>query len=305
MSLLLIMNPGSGSGHGKHLWAQWEEMLRQAGVSYRCVHTEHIGHAFFLAKTATEADTVVAVGGDGTINEVLDGVMQSGNSDLRMGVLYSGTSPDFCRFHGIPIDPVRAMNALLNGALQQVDVAGITCCDADGHARTAYFGCSCNIGLGASVARCANRWRRYLGDVPGTGASLLRALLANRRVDLELVIDGEEVSLPQVNNLSVVKNPYLASGLRLQLDVGRNDGTLYLVSIAGRSRTGMCRAIPAFYSGAVAGMPGVLVRKCRSVQVTAGQMQEIEFDGDPRGFLPVAIDIRPQALALIGGMPYA
>ncbi|HEY3378020.1 MAG TPA: diacylglycerol kinase family protein [Armatimonadota bacterium] len=301
MSLLLIMNPGSRAGRGQRRWAGWEAMLRRAGVAYRCVYTEHAGHAVALARQASGVETVVAVGGDGTINGVLDGLMQAQRPDVKMGVLYAGTSPDFCRFHGIPSDPERAMTALLAGAMRRVDVARISYRDAEGRECVAHFGCSCNIGLGATTARLANRWRRYLGDVPGTAAALLRALWADQRVDLELVVDGEPLPLPQVNNLSVIKNPYLASGLRLQVDIAPNDGALYLVAISGRSRLGMCRAIPACYSGAVVQAPGVLVRPCRAVQVRARQAQEIEFDGDPRGVLPVTIEVLPQALVLLGG----
>lgn len=300
MSLLLIMNPGSRAGYGQRRWAAWEGMLRQAGVAYQCAYTEYVGHAFTLAQQAHDVETVVAVGGDGTINEVLDGVMQAGNADLRMGVLYSGTSPDFCRFHGIPIEPTQAMTALLAGVMHRVDVARISYQKVEGERCLSHFGCSCNIGLGADIARFANRWRRYIGDVPGTAASLLRALWLNKCVDLELVVDGEEMCLPRVNNLSVLKNPYLASGLRLQVDVQRDDGALFLVAISGRSRSGMLRAIPTFYSGSIAAAPGVLVRKCHTVQVRASHVCEIEFDGDPRGLLPVTIEVQTKALALIG-----
>jgi diacylglycerol kinase family enzyme len=189
-----------------------------------------------------------------------------------MGVLYSGTSPDFCRFHGIPVDPDQAMKALLTGTARSVDVTRINYRGVDGRERVGHFGCSCNIGLGASIARFANRWRRYLGDVPGTGAGLIRALLLNQRIDLELVIDGEALTIPQINNLSVIKNPYLASGLRMELDVLPDDGTLYLVGISGRSRGGMCRAIPTFYTGAVTSIRDVLVRKCRSVTICAQKL---------------------------------
>ena len=74
----------------------------------------------------------VAVGGDGTINEVLDGLAQSGDPRRKMGVLYSGTSPDFCRFHGIPTEPAAALACLIQGKARPVDVVRIAYADADG-----------------------------------------------------------------------------------------------------------------------------------------------------------------------------
>lgn len=301
MKLLLIMNPGSRAGRGQRRWQTWEEGLQAAGVAYDCAATKCLGHARQLAREATGYDTVVAVGGDGTINEVLDGLVQAGRPRQSMGVLYSGTSPDFCKFHRVPIRPAEALAALLSARTREVDVARISYRDGSGAVQVAHFACSCNIGMGAAIARTANRWRRYLGDVPGTGLGVLLALAANTRADLTLDIDGERVTLPATNNLSVVKNPYLASGLRLALDVSPGDGRLWLVGIAGRTPSGLCRLLPSFYSGRVTSAPGLLQRSCRVVSISSPRPAEIEFDGDPRGFLPVQIEVLPRALRLVGG----
>ena len=244
---------------------------------------------------------MVAVGGDGTINEVLDGAVQSGRPDLRMGVLYSGTSPDFCRFHGIPVNPAAALHALVRAESARVDVARIEYRDRDGAPRTAHFGCGCNIGLGASVARFANRVRRRLGDGLGTGLAVIRALLRTEPVDLELDIDGQALPLPRVNNLSILKNPWIASGLKLDLGLRPDDGKLAVVAVHGKSPLGLCALLPGFYTGKAAASGSVWRRDCARVRVRAAREQEVEFDGDPRGFLPVDIRILPRALTLIGG----
>lgn len=294
------MNPGSRSGRGKHLWKTLECGLKQAGVDYTSVFTERVGHATELARTA-ESDVVVAVGGDGTINEVLDGIIKSENVNLKMGVLYSGTSPDFCKFQRIPIRPEEAVAALLSGHTHRVDVARITYHDASGTEQIAHFGCSCNIGMGASVARFANKWRRYLGDVCGTGTGLVYTIARNLRVDVDMEIDGHAVHLPEVNNLTIAKNPHVASGLKLQLDLHTDDGNLSIVGVHAKGRAGILGLLPKFYSGAVTTDPDTFLTQCKSVTITTNERQEIEFDGDPRGFLPAKIEILPQALSLIGG----
>jgi diacylglycerol kinase (ATP) len=301
MSFLLVMNPGSRARRGQRRWARWQAGLEAAGVACECAVTEGPGHARELARDAAGHAAVVAVGGDGTINEVLDGVVQSGRADLAMGVLYSGTSPDFCRFHGLPTAPEAALQALLSGRERRVDVARITYCDAEGVAQVAHFGCSCNVGMGARIARQANHWRPAVGDVPGTGLALLGALLANRQVDLSLEVDGEPLALPATSNLTVLKNRYLASGLRMQLDVGPDDGVLWLAGVSRCGRAGLLRLVPGLYSGRVIGARGLLLRSCRRVSISASRAQEIEFDGDPRGYLPVCIEVMPRALSLIGG----
>ncbi len=301
MKLRLIMNPGSCSGRGRLRWARWEAGLRAAGVPVEALLTGGPGDACRLAREAVAVDTVVAVGGDGTINEVLDGVIQAGRPDLRMGVLYAGTSPDFCRFHRIPVEPDAALACLLAGQTSRVDVARIRYDGPDGAPLEAHFGCGCNIGLGPSIARCANRLRRFLGDAAGTATAALLSLLANRAVPLTVEADGEPLALGPVNNLSILKNPYIASGLRVRIEAAPDDGRLWLVAVHGKGTLGLCALLPRFYTGYAVRDPAVAVKACRRIVIRAERPCELEFDGDPRGFLPADIRILPQALTLIGG----
>jgi diacylglycerol kinase family enzyme len=303
MKIRLVMNPGSRSGRGRRLWPVWEAGLRRAGIPFECATTTGPGHAFRLSRESQDGDTLVAVGGDGTINEVLDGIVQSGRAGIRMGVLYSGTSPDFCRFHGIPTDPEPAIRGLVEGKARQVDVVRIEHSDGNGGRQVAHFGCSCNVGLGAAVARWANRWRPRVGDGAGTGMAVVRAILFSRPVDLDLAVDGTDHALSQVNNLSVLKNPHIASGLKLNTERRPDDGRLTLVAVHGQSRLGLCALLPGFYSGRASGAKALFVTECSRVSIrSAGEpAPEIEFDGDPRGRLPADIRIVPRALQLIGG----
>ncbi|MBM4152565.1 MAG: hypothetical protein FJ220_03465 [Kiritimatiellaceae bacterium] len=301
MNMILIKNPSSRSGKGRRLWPVWETELHKRGISFESVITQHQGEAFQISKTTTGSKTIVAVGGDGTINEVLDGIVQSGNPDLSMGVLYAGTSPDFCRFHGIPTEPSKALECLLSQKTKQVDAVRIDYLNTGRISSVATFACGCNIGLGASVANFANRWRKRLGDQLGTGWGVVQAILKAKPVDLWLEIDGVQKTIEQVNNLSILKNPYIASGLKLNVDVKPDDGKMVLVAIHGQTRKSLCSLLPAFYSGKAADSKDVFMQSCFSVRVRAPIQQAVEFDGDDRGFLPLTAQIQPRVLKLIGG----
>ena len=295
----LIMNPGSRSGKSRKLWKVWESGLRSEGLAFESIVTGGLGDAFRICRQLTGEDTAVAVGGDGTINEVLDGVVQSGNPRLKMGVLYSGTSPDFCRFHGIPTNPEKALRCLIAGNVKRVDVARIEYSLENGKKCTAHFGCGCNIGLGASVARSANQMRRFLGDCLGTGLAAVKAIMKSDPVDLDLDIDGVHRSFAKVNNISILKSPYIASGLKLNVDLKPDDGRLMLAALSGLSRRGLCSVLPGFYTGNAVDSQAVSLTQCERVSIRAAGRQEIEFDGDPRCCLPAAIQILPKALTLI------
>jgi len=300
MKVLLIMNPGSRSGKGKRLWRFWESSLKAKGIIFDSVITTRTGHGVELAKNAKDYATVVAVGGDGTINEVLDGVIQSGRSNLRMGVLYSGTSPDFCKFHNIPVSPLDAVETLLEGLSNKVDVGKITYSSANGEMTASHFGCGCNIGLGAAVARTSNRIRGFTGDFVGTCIALIHSIVLTRSLDIESTIDGSARTLSKVNNLSILKNPFIASGLRLNIDLSPNDGKLVLFAIRGKGRVSLLSILPQLYSGRAVARDDVFIRKCSRLNIRCAEKKEIEFDGDPRGFLPADIEILPTALDLIG-----
>ncbi len=300
MKALLIMNPGSRSGKGKQLWSFWESRLQAKGLSFDSTITTRVGHGVELAAGSKDYDTVVAVGGDGTINEVLDGVIQSGRSDLRMGVLYSGTSPDFCKFHNIPTSPFNAVETLTAGFSRQVDVGRITYCRESGERTTAHFGCGVNVGLGASVARVSNLLRRFTGDLLGTCIAVIYSIAVTRPTDIEVTIDGSPQLLSKASNISILKNPFIASGLRLNLDLHTDDGRLVLFAVHGKTRFSVLSILPAFYSGKAASRDDVFIRKCSRLTITCAKRTEVEFDGDPRGFLPAEIEILPTVLHLIG-----
>ncbi len=303
MRMKLVMNPSARSGRGRGLWEEWLAGLRSAGCELETVITYRPGDGINAARETVGDCTVVAVGGDGTINEVLDGIMQSSNHALIMGVLYCGTSPDFCRFHQIPVAPRAALEALLRGRTNLVDVCRIRYQpDCGGEALTAHFGCGCNIGLGAAVAGFANRGRKWLGDRFGTGLGVMRAIAGSKPLRCTLCADNETLRLDAVNHLAVLKSPYIASGLKLDIALRPADGRIALVVISGLTRRGLCGLLPGFYSGKAAASPAVMLKTCRTVAVETDIAHSLEFDGDPRGGLPVSIDLLPRALKLTGGV---
>jgi diacylglycerol kinase family enzyme len=299
--LILIANPSSRAGKGKSLWTGWERSLRERGIShvwYETASLDDCGERAFLACRA--GATPVAVGGDGTINAVADGVLRAGGQ-TSMGVLYAGTSPDFCRFHGIPADGGRALDALLAGRAAQVDAAAVSFADSRGAAASGHFVCACNIGLGSATAAFANRWRKILGDGPGTGLGLVRAMLRHRPFACRIDVDGESFAFQRANHIMILKSPYIASGLRVTPGPEPADGGLLALVIHDKNPAALLALLPAAYAGTLAERSGVFARRCAAVRVETTPAQPVEFDGDARGTGPVSIRVLPGVLSLIAG----
>jgi YegS/Rv2252/BmrU family lipid kinase len=306
----LICNPYARSGRGRRAWGSIAKELDAAGVSYRLRVSQHAGHAIAIAEEeATQGtEVLVAVGGDGTVSEVLCGLMRAecpGQRRPALGILHTGTSPDICRFHRIPVDLTQAAKSLLAGCRRVVDVGEIHFRHEGGGDAAAWFLCSVNLGIGAAVAQGSNSGlRKYFGDFVGTLLSMVGAVLRWKPIDFTCAVDGEKMTLRRVINITVGKNPHIASGLKAVSPIEVDDGQMYLMVVKGFSLWGFLGNIPKLYRGTFQHHPNNLFRFIRSFSCpdTAGA-ERVEFDGDARGFLPCSIELRHRALELIVPAP--
>ncbi len=333
--MFLILNPSARSFRAGEVWPALFAGLRRRQVDFDVALTTADGDPAELVHGAVAqgARTIVAVGGDGTINDALNGLFPlvppfsaPVASTATFGVLYTGTSPDFCRHHRIPLDLEAALDLLCSGRHRRVDVCRITCrAGPAGPAVTRVFGCCANFGLGAAVARLANSGlRRRFGDGLGTLLALMRSVLKTTACQAPLApsaspvtphqrppaalptlrvrLDGRDLVFPRLGNLFVGKSPLVASGIRLAVDLAPDDGQMYVLPVAGVSRARLFALLPRAYTGGLARrFPPLYGRRLEIMPCP--EAPEVEYDGDPRGFLPAAIEVLPRALDLIAPSP--
>lgn len=307
-SLFLILNPSSRSFTGQRKWPRIFELLDQSGVHYEHALTEAAGDGRKLAEAAAKRgfDAVIAVGGDGTINEVISGIVpvleQNPASACRFGVIYTGTSPDFCAFHGLSLNPDVIVSRILAGHTRHVDLCRIAHRSENSEQMVSrYFSCSANFGLGAAIARGSNTGlRKRFGDFVGTLLSMLDAIRNYSPPRFRMKIDGNERDFDQVHNIFVGKNPYIASGIKLKLDIAFDDGRMYVVALHGISKFRLLSVLPRVYTGSFCREFKPVF--CREVEICEGNgADEVEYDGDPQGRLPARISIIPRILPVLGG----
>jgi diacylglycerol kinase family enzyme len=310
MKYALIANPHARNGRGARKLARLREELERRGLRHDLALCASLEDARRLSREANDAgcDVIVAVGGDGTINRVLNGFFDPSGRRLsraRLGVVHIGTSPDFCRSYGVPTEIVPAVEALEAAVTRQIAV---------GHARyelqagepaalggqAACFGCCANIGLGASLARLANAGiRKYLGDCLGTFFALLRVLCVYRPRTLNLKMDGAERTLDRVFNIAVGKTTCIASGLKVRHALGDADQRFYVLTLRDLTPRRLVPVLRALYRGRpITPGPGVSLEYAREITVAAAGT-EVEFDGDPVGFCPCQIQTAADPLDLI------
>jgi len=295
---LVIVNPVAGRGAGERIIPRIVRLLREHGLSFDLVRTERPWHAAELARQAVVSGyrTVVAVGGDGTSNEVLNGLMaarEAGEGETAMGVLCVGTGNDFAYGMGIPLDLEEGCAALARGRMRRVDV---------GYARGfRYFGNGIGIGFDAAVNVVASRLQRLRGFLVYLIA-VLRTLLFYYRAPLTRIeLDDQTLEQPALM-ISVMNGRRMGGGFIMTPFSQPDDGLFDLCIGKKMNQLEMLSFVPRFMKGTQVGDPRVIMTRSRRVRVKVEEgTQVVHADGET-----LALDVReldlevvPQALSVV------
>lgn len=320
MKYFFIMNPGSKGGNSRKKIQRIMKILGNSNINYEYKITRSIEDAYTLSLEVNKKDydVIAVVGGDGTINRVINGffdVYGKRISNSKFGVIYTGTSPDFCKSNNIPIKIDDAVNVLLLGKSKKIQIGQIKhACYFDktldgqplpgnnSNVNTSYFACCANIGLGASLARNANSGiRKVIGDYAGTFISLIKVLISYRYSDFTVLFDGKKQILEKVYNIAVGKTTFIASGIKVKNNLQSEDKLFYSLIVKNIRLFNLAGIFKKIYSGKeIVNDDHVLLQYAKSIEVYGNNDNpELEFDGDPMGFLPCIIQAAKDPLDLI------
>mgnify|MGYP001279531371 CR=1 FL=1 len=288
--LHFIVNRVSGSGRGLARWSRIESVLRERGIPYRVVFTERPGHAMELAREAVKmgAQAVVAVGGDGTVNEVGNGLA---GTEVPLGYIPAGSGNDFAAAQGIPKDPIRALDRVLEHAPRRVDTA-----DFGGRMMISAIG----VGFDGQVAKTVNEseWKQWLGK--GSYAlGVLKEFFRFQPARVTLEVDGKVIREEGVWLIAVTNIPCYGGGMKICPEAKNDDGLLDVCLVRGISRWELLRLFPLVFSGRHVNYPYVVMLRGRNVKISADRPLVIHADGEIVGETPVSVSIRPQSLTIL------
>ena len=193
----IIVNPAAGAGKTGRLWPRIMGLLEKHGISFEHDITSAPGHAVELAKDAARNgfETVVAVGGDGTINEIVNGLYAAGAiPTTSLGIVSTGTGSDYIRTIGIPRRYDEACCRLLNPAKLTVDLGEVEY-ENNGHREKRLFVNFAGMGFDAEIVRRTTQQFKALGSLPSYLMGTFTTLVAYKNPDIKLVIDGEPADL--------------------------------------------------------------------------------------------------------------
>ena len=301
MRTAVIVNPRSAGGKTGRRWAGIEEKLRARLGPLEIRFTERPGHATDVAREllAQGFERIIAAGGDGTINEVANG-MVGGPSEGALGILPLGTGGDFRRTLGVPQGLEAAIEALAGAVPRRIDLGKAAFRGLDGSKQTRYFINLVSFGMGGEVA---SRAKNMLSPLGGTAAFLWATLVSFfvfERKAVRLRVDGDAGRLWEIYNIAVGNGRFHGGGMQACPTADLADGILEVTVIEYLRRWEAIKDLPVLYSDDVYRHPKVSHLRGERVVAESEEEVRIELDGEPLGTLPLEITVAPEALTVLG-----
>lgn len=304
---LVIVNPHSASGSTKDNWPGIASDLRAHFGAYNVAFTKAAGDGIMLAERACFSGRkfIIACGGDGTINEVANGILQSG-LDVELGVMPSGTGGDFRRTLKMPLSPREAARALRDGDVKRIDVGRVTFQSRDDETASRYFLNVSSFGLAASVIERVKFTKVLdwlpLGGVRGRASFALSTLQEVAGLDFVTVrvrIDGGDEKLLNTINFSVANARFFGGGMKIAPAAKINDGLLDVINIGDIRTAKILLNAYTLYNGSHLSLKEVKSTLAKCIEVSPaskGAEIHLETDGELPGKLPAIFEVVPSAL---------
>jgi diacylglycerol kinase (ATP) len=311
MRPLVILNPNSQGGK---TGARSDELCRVIERYLGAVDvakTERPRHAVALAEEAANAarEVVIAVGGDGTIHEVVNGLMRAKDRGLvvpKLGIVGQGTGGDLRRSLGLEHRLDRYCQVIAAGKTRTIDVGRLRYRAHDGAEATAFFVNILGVGLGGLVDRYITRSARRFGGTVAYFTSTLKALARSEvgQVRCRARLGGEEREYRlSTRTLAICNGRYFGGGMEVAPMATLDDGLFHVVSLGDAPKLEFFVSSLSIYRGKHIELPKVQVFPCDSIDIELENPRireefPLDVDGEPLGLLPLRVDLVPRALSI-------
>jgi diacylglycerol kinase (ATP) len=297
----VIVNPVAGAGKTARLWPMIMELFRGQGLRFEHDVTEAPGHAVELAREAAVDgyNMVVSIGGDGTINEIVNGLYASGNiGEALLGIVSTGTGSDYIRTIGVPRRYEDACRCFLEPRKITVDLGIVEYSDRGTRAERLFVNFA-GMGFDAEIVRRTTQQYKALGSLTSYLLGTLTTLVFYRNQDITLVVDGEAMD-KRVCTVVMNNGRYGGGGMFTAPDASIDDGYFDVMIVGDMSKPDLLRSLPRIYKGTHLTHPKVTMKKAKEIEVRSfGGRMQLQADGELLGQVPARFRILPSILKVV------
>lgn len=301
--IVVIVNPRAGQGRTARRWAALRPHLESVLGAVQIRETRAPQHATALTRSAIRAGskTVIAVGGDGTANEVVNGFFDGEvaiAADTVLGLIPQGTASDFRRALSIPLDEKAALEIICKARVKRIDVERVSFQTVEGTRAQRYGVNITSFGMGGAVAARTNRSSKILGGKLSFLLATAITTIQFRGHTVTLGLEGQAPREMNISNVAVGNGQFHGGGMWMCPRAAVDDGLLDVTVIRYLSAGEILRSLSFLYNGKVYEHPKVEFHRVARLRATAKEPSWIEIDGEPAGRLPVEISVLPRAIGV-------
>lgn len=303
---IVIVNPKSQGGR---LGKRWHEVSETLGrqFPFEPMHTERAGDATRLAREALRggAERLVAIGGDGTINEVVNGFFDEHGAaiapEASLAIVPYGTGGDFRRTLGLPTELAAAAKVIAANHRRKIDVGRLELTTMAGERRVRMFVNIASFGVSGVVDRLVNESGKKLGRL-GFALATARATWSYKNQRVQLTFDGTDRAELTINTVAVANGKFFGGAMKVAPDAELDDGAFDVIALGDFGFGDLLTSGRRLYSGSHLSMEKVSARRARVIEaepIEPGAVVELDVDGENPGRLPARFEIVPSALWVV------
>jgi len=303
MRYFFVVNPNARNGLTRKLWPKMENLIKSQLQDFDFKFTSAPLEAIDIARDAAKSnyDVIVSVGGDGTNNEVMNGILSIKDDKERLpalGFIPQGTGGDFRRTAGLTSDIEEAVNILLRARTRRIDAGSISYLDRQGVERQRYFLNICSFGISGLVDYYVNHTTKIFGGKASFLIGTLRGIFNYKNTPAEIIVDGNSLGKLDITLVAVANGRFFGGSMMVAPQAELDDGLFDIVVMKDISRTRFIMDGQKIYKGEHIIPPDVFSLRGKELIVREGNLY-IDLDGEDVGTTPATFRILEKAIDIV------
>ena len=301
---VFIINPKAGMGATLKEWPRIQSLAKDRLGVFRTHLTTGPGDATLFTRESLldGAECIVCVGGDGTLNEVVNGFMAEDGpirSEAKLGFIPLGTGLDFIKCEMIPKEPAKALDLIARAHSKRIDLGRIRFKASNGQSFYRYFHNITSIGLAGEVVERVNRNSKIFGGFISFIWGTLITIFVYKKKKIRLKVDDHFDEMINAWNVVVANGRYCGGGMCVAPEASIDDGLFHITVIGDLSLMDVFRNLPKLYTGNILNAIKVFPLIGKQVEAVSDEKVLLDVDGEQPGQLPVTIEIIPDVLSIV------
>jgi len=299
-----IVNPVSSNGKTGQRWPAHKNEFINAGINLKVKMTHYPEHAIKLTEDALKKgyQTIMAVGGDGTVNEVLNGFFKNGemiNENAVLLIFSQGTGSDYIRSLNLTKNPKDIIETYRKYKKKKVDIGNITFHNFDNIKRTKYFINTADVGIGGETVEYVNQSSKVMGGFLTYLYGVIRTIIKYENKKMKLKIDGKVIKDDILNSVMISLGKYFGGGMPIAPEAKVDDGIFDITILGNLSKIETIINLYRVYKGTHIYYKKIDYLKGKKVSVESDERVLIDIDGECAGMLPAQFEIYKQVFPIL------